>query len=364
MAKTEHRTKEEILDVMDIEDTSALRDTISNFEFAKELKNQNFYHSPLPDRIDHTEFQRRQMIGDNVPGLALGDGDYANGIGWKGYEGYEPTRCTKMKVFRPKSSPLQPRRPGEKPDTWINFDQKWRFIRQRKVSPMDLALRWDLTPENPKDEPKPAVHIDGSNGCLAPAVFTLVNTPKGNIIEKKNHLRDGVPDWVPLFYSTNNLGNDKIDFMEKRSARKFTEQQQKLAQDTQRSNSANGLQQNDQIKGNTHANENISTNKVDEKTVKCDKKHPSFATGQQKFFCPRRRIDGSCMTCQMNNISINEPVHPKGNTKDITCTTGLPRKQKGKREDYPEHWRLATVYQHSYKPIKNRKCTLLSTVFK
>ncbi|XP_044757636.1 uncharacterized protein LOC123315826 isoform X3 [Coccinella septempunctata] len=311
MAKTEHRTKEEILDVMDIEDTSALRDTISNFEFAKELKNQNFYHSPLPDRIDHTEFQRRQMIGDNVPGLALGDGDYAN-------------------------------------------------------------------------------------GCLAPAVFTLVNTPKGNIIEKKNHLRDGVPDWVPLFYSTNNLGNDKIDFMEKRSARKFTEQQQKLAQDTQRSNSANGLQQNDQIKGNTHANENISTNKVDEKTVKCDKKHPSFATGQQKFFCPRRRIDGSCMTCQMNNISINEPVHPKGNTKDITCTTGLPRKQvskniirvprqkkpyasknysidsiappfslqKGKREDYPEHWRLATVYQHSYKPIKNRKCTLLSTVFK
>lgn len=30
---------------------------------------------------------------------------------------------------------------------------------------------------------------------------------------------------------------------------------------------------------------------------------------------------------------------------------------------YPEHWRLASVYQHAYKPIEQRKRPLLATVF-
>lgn len=31
--------------------------------------------------------------------------------------------------------------------------------------------------------------------------------------------------------------------------------------------------------------------------------------------------------------------------------------------DYPDHWRLVTVYQHSYKPIDTRKVPLIKTVF-
>ncbi|XP_055389815.1 uncharacterized protein LOC129618824 [Condylostylus longicornis] len=31
---------------------------------------------------------------------------------------------------------------------------------------------------------------------------------------------------------------------------------------------------------------------------------------------------------------------------------------------YPEHWRLASVYQHSYKPIEQRKCMFMDTIFK
>lgn len=34
-----------------------------------------------------------------------------------------------------------------------------------------------------------------------------------------------------------------------------------------------------------------------------------------------------------------------------------------KGQDYPEHWRLASVYQHSYKPINCRKRTLLAGVY-
>jgi len=31
---------------------------------------------------------------------------------------------------------------------------------------------------------------------------------------------------------------------------------------------------------------------------------------------------------------------------------------------YPEHWRLASVYQHAYKPIDQRRRPLLQTVYK
>ncbi|KAK6621364.1 hypothetical protein RUM43_011670 [Polyplax serrata] len=36
---------------------------------------------------------------------------------------------------------------------------------------------------------------------------------------------------------------------------------------------------------------------------------------------------------------------------------------ESKGQDYPEHWRLASVYQHSYKPINTRKRPMLASVF-
>lgn len=46
------------------------------------------------------------------------------------------------------------------------------------MGPMDLAICWDYRPFDPRDEPKPPVHIDGSNDSAGPAVFTLVKTPR------------------------------------------------------------------------------------------------------------------------------------------------------------------------------------------
>ncbi|XP_045468965.1 uncharacterized protein LOC123676792 isoform X2 [Harmonia axyridis] len=374
MPKTAYRPPEERLAEMN-EDDGAIRDTMSNFLLAKELHRQNLDHNPLPDKICHTQFQRMQMMRDQEPGLALEEGDYATGVGWKGYQGYGPTRCTKLKVFRPKSSLLQPRRPGEKADTWANFEQKWRFIKQSKVSPMDLALCWDLRPEDPKDEPKRPVHIDGSNGCSAPAVFSMVHTPKENI-EKKGaeHSCDGVRDCVPLFYSTSKFGDDTNYFFERRSARDFSEQLQQRIDDAKRSNSAYELRDIDKIKeedntNNKNSKRNGSIPKLyndDTNQVKCDEKHPCCSHYRKKtMFAPKRKYEGSCVTCQMNNISIGDAARTK-EKKNVKYTSqaGLPLKRKEKRDEYPEHWRLATVYQHSYKPIKNRKCTLLSTVFK
>lgn len=56
---------------------------------------------------------------------------------------------------------------------------------------MDLAICWDYRPLNPNDEPKRPKHIDGSNGSAAPAVFTLVKTPRSPIQQQIETARSG-----------------------------------------------------------------------------------------------------------------------------------------------------------------------------
>ncbi|KAK9884435.1 hypothetical protein WA026_007282 [Henosepilachna vigintioctopunctata] len=403
--------------VPNIEETEEfpVKDAISNFQLAKELHRQNLDHIPLPDKICHDQYQKLQMMRDKEPGLALDDCDFATGIGWKGYQGYGPTRCTKLKVFRPKSSLLQPRRPGEKANTWANFEQKWRFIKQSKVTPINLALCWDLTPENPKDEPKRHPRIDGSNGCLAPSVFTLVHTPKENIINKDSisNRCDGIHGCRPLFYSTNKLSDDKNYFFERRSAQDFSGHLQQKLEEDKRSYSSYELREQSNIRdknvrdrtciendlnggGKTKPHEIDSTNHK-----KCIDNHACCEKQRKKS--SKTKHSAFCMTCRMNDISIQDKTHQdKKSDFKAAFKAGVPLKhvsrkllrdrylfrapkqkepyaarnyridsleppfslQKKGRQDYPEHWRLATVYQHSYKPIKSRKGTLLSTVFK
>ncbi|KAL3276768.1 hypothetical protein HHI36_012135 [Cryptolaemus montrouzieri] len=404
-------------------DGTPVRDAISNFQLAKELHRQNLDHIPLPDKITHDQYQKFQMMRDKEPGLALDEGNYATDIGWKGYQGYGPTRCTKLKVFRPKSSLLQPRRPGEKANSWANFEQKWRFIKHSKVTPIDLALCWDLSPENPKDEPKPPLHIDGSNGCLAPAVFSLVHTPKENVGARDSTREkcDGIHGCGPLFYSTNKLADERNYFFERRSARDFSEQLEHKLDESKRANSAYELREISKMLESTQHNENQNKNKDDNNnnnskpknntqtrqinSVKCNENHPCCEK-QRKKLLPTLKPKHSafCMTCKMNNISIQEPKHREDQKSNFKAAfkAGMPQKrvsrnhlkdrclfrapkqkepyalknyridslappfslQKERRQDYPEHWRLATVYQHSYKPMNTRKGTLLSTVFK
>lgn len=217
-------------------------------------------------------------------------------------------------------------------------------------------------------------------------MFTMVHTPKENADKRANHSCDGVRDCAPVFYSTSKYGDDKNYFFERRSARDFSEQLQKRIDDAKRSTSAYDLRDIDKLRENP---KNGSLPKLDElEAPKCDEKHACCAEYHKKTWCAPRKKEGRCVTCQMNKVSINEPTREKKGVKPLRRVSRnlvlVPRQrkpyasknyrieslappfslQKEKRDDYPEHWRLATVYQHSYKPIKNRKCTLLSTVFK
>lgn len=71
-----------------------------------------------------------------------------------------PTHCTKMKVYRPKTCGIVPPAIGKQTH---DCRPQTAFNNKAKIEPMDLAICWDFRPANPRDEPKPPVHIDGNN---------------------------------------------------------------------------------------------------------------------------------------------------------------------------------------------------------
>ncbi|CAG9860135.1 unnamed protein product [Phyllotreta striolata] len=383
---------------------SPLINAISNFTMAKKLHRENLEHYPLPDTLTDAMYRKmlleRQSKGEE-------DVHYATGIGWKGYPGYGPTRCTKLKIFRPKTS-ISP-----KDEPVSSFDRKWRFIRQAKVSPMDLAICWDLKPQDPNDEPEKAKHVDGSNGSAAPAVFNLVHSPKQ---EEAEHKCDGVHVCGPVFDHSDKGNEDKEYFFHrsKKAPRSAAGSSSCSDQSKRRAKSALGdgeklssCSKESFISAKSRAKSASNSNDIEGRIPEISKEvidknmyrsTPNLSECGGKY-CKKYAKMGckSCVACEMKDI---RPVEkrPKSEYKMAfkagvpqqktvskpSCNLKVPKPkvpymvknyvidslggpfclQKKKRDDYPEHWRLATVYQHSYKPIYARKRPLMHTVFK
>ncbi|KAH0819807.1 hypothetical protein GEV33_002985 [Tenebrio molitor] len=372
---------------------SAILAAIKNFQLAKKLHRENLEHDPLPDTITNLKYRQLQMQrSGKEPGLALKDDNFATGVGWKGYPGYGPTRCTKMKVYRPKTcghgDNHEVKNDG-RPSSVTSFDRKWRFIRQRKVSPIELAICWDLTPENPNDEPKRTPHIDGSNGSLAPAVFSLVHTPK------EEEESTGTVDSGPVFEKRPVKDPRDKDFVLDRP-------KTSLPQDQKRRTSGESSKSGGSL-GKKRAKSAYNLDEEEEERKSCsncsqNEVHQSTPNLSDK----KGKHSRMCMACEMRNVSLKDRrakneykmafkagvpqkcVSRPSYNRIARCNFNVPKQkdpyspknyairslappfslQKDKRQDYPEHWRLATVYQHSYKPIHTRKRPLLATVFK
>lgn len=75
---------------------------------------------------------------------------------------------------------------------------------------------------------------------------------------------------------------------------------------------------------------------------------------------------GSASQFSTKVIRIPKPRHPYAK-KNYTINTLAPPFQCWRggagQGGYPEHWRLASVYQHAYKPPEQRKRPLLATVY-
>lgn len=275
-------------------------------------------------------------------------------------------RCTKLKIFRPKTCAHHPKKEviDDRPSTasMSSFERKWRFIRQNKVTPIDLAICWDLCPENPEDEPKPPTHIDGSNGSQAPAVFSLVHTPKDSL--KDTPKCDGVHNCGPIFGQGARSNQDFILDRPKTSNQK--RERAKSAQDLQ------AITQQERKSHHHKSSPNLNEPCVQHSCKKlggrlcvaCELKKAPKDNGNQNKCLEDKQTSGVPQQKYVSRMpKIKRPYRPLKYWIDSLAPPFSFQKHRG-RDDYPEHWRLTTVYQHSYKPIQFRKRSLLQTVYK
>lgn len=151
-------------------------DTVTGFHYARKMHMDFLLHHPLPDATP-TKHTRKQPKYQKDQGQDLDIKPYS--LGWKG-------SSNNIHTERPLTSggmgintnhnfehilSIRPATSGRDPD-----------ISSRNATAMDLAIRWDYRTKNPRDEPKRPKHIDGSNGSMAPAVFSMVQSPKQNFM--------------------------------------------------------------------------------------------------------------------------------------------------------------------------------------
>lgn len=337
-------------------------------------------------------------------------------------------------------------------------------ICDKKMGPMDLAICWDYRPFDPRDEPKPPMHIDGSNDSAGPAVFSVVRTP-----------REVNPDQVTgrstgaLFSNTlgqesffnkdlltrNREYNEKYSLNEKCECdvKKFDDSRSVRHSASQRSQGSSRRSSSQQRPKTTAtreaqfrqenyqksiyksspnltefvaAEEQIAT-KIDSNP--CHLVCISHRQGQhndqylQRFrsqpelnFSQKQRIQREChkLMNSGNAPKVLQPRtelrpfkagipnrtsysldsgcgsmegncgshHPRSNhqpqlripkpkdpyaAKNYNINTLAPPfacwKGGAGQGGYPEHWRLASVYQHAFKPIDQRRRPLLQTVY-
>lgn len=347
-----------------------------------------------------------------------------------------PTHCTKLKVFRPKTcgivpKPLHKSMYDLRPQTAIND--------QEKIGPMDLAICWDYRPLNPRDEPKPPEHIDGSNGSVAPAVFTVVKTPRptkdenaatgrsggvfSNTIGEEGFFDKDIMLRTKNYFSTRLEKNtDRTCRCTARDSNHNSNNQQNSQSNVRSKSSPNlsvlaqasdSLQPNDNIiicnynrehyhyRPESHRHHHQHLDKMKQKSAKQQNggKHKSTnrlceqninAMNQSnhpkaEYKCafkagiPKSNSSGICSSFDSGasstatssefttkTIKIPKPRNPYAKKNYVIDTLTPPFacwKGGAGQGGYPEHWRLASVYQHAYKPVEQRKRPLLATVY-
>ncbi|KAG6440986.1 hypothetical protein O3G_MSEX001541 [Manduca sexta] len=422
-------------------------DVTQNFQFAKKMHVGNLEHQPLPDTLGYRNMTKIAEHRDSDIVVK----PYA--IGWKGYGASGPTCCTKMRVHRPKT--CDPKKTdNEKDDKQRPSTSAPDLGGQYKkpMSLMDLAICWDFRPDDPKREPRPPKHIDGSNGSKAPAVFTMVHTPKDDVEETIGHAN-------PIFNQNRiaeDVGRHPVPYFEKDMSKEkrkdscdvqhcpqhYSSGKTSRSGSSSRKSSGNKKPQCDGINGCGTPSEMSRKISRDERPDKLEhikdawKDHKTksgidlnhtrhslesydktpLAQGKLHHSSPSesqisRRSNkdsdtSSCNTKHKHCLPCNggkSPPEPKnredykfafkaGNPNSVQSVTSsadsknikIPKMRHpymkksytiptlappfsiwrdANATGYPEHWRLASVYQHAYKPPEQRRKPLIDSVY-
>ncbi|XP_076247304.1 uncharacterized protein LOC143187153 isoform X2 [Calliopsis andreniformis] len=258
-----------------------------HFALAKRLHAENLEHQPLPDKVDDSVFKNVDL-----------------------------EKCCRRVSPGRRCSCCQ-----RGPDDCKNLSRRYGPVLgcKKPETKMDLAICWE-TPIDPTYEPRRSTHIDGSEGGLAPAIFSLVQHTSNS----RSILRSAKN-------GENCQGRCRVQERSNRSENKSNEESCGSAKCCCEC-LCKGL------------NKVSISRKSDE--------------GRTKRSAPFRK----CVACEPRNIQDD----PRLIRSAVGLALGL-EKQENRRNgtkvvvngcrstDYPEHWRLMTVYQQSYKNPFRRK---------
>lgn len=414
-----------------------------NFHFAKKMQVGNLEHQPLPDTLGYRNMKK---IGEKRDSDIVVK-SYA--IGWKGYGASGPTCCTKMRVHRPKT--CDPNKiEGDKSDMQRPSTSAPDLGGQYKkaMSLMDLAICWDFRPDKQSQEPRPPKHIDGSRGSKAPAVFTMVHTPKetadepiahANPIFNQNRVvedvgRHAVPYFEKDMSKDKHRGSCDVQYCPQHASAN----ERNVRSESSRKSSANGKKppcdgihgcgtpsevsrrasdgrtdklqtvkeawNAPRIKSGYDVNQNRHSLESYEKTPLAQGKlHQS--SPNDSFTHSTKDSDSNSHVKHKNCLPCNRAKSPHeikqkedykfafkaGNPNSVQSVTSTDSKgvkmpkmrhpytkksytiptlsppftiwRDANATGYPEHWRLASVYQHAYKPLEQRRRPLIDSIY-
>ncbi|KYN15235.1 hypothetical protein ALC57_12533 [Trachymyrmex cornetzi] len=289
---------------------------VDKFALAKRLHAENLQHQPLPDRVDDSIFRK---------GCRSCSASYKRDAKWNQDRANLATRIENR---------FGPALGCKKPETR-----------------MDLAICWE-TPIDPVYEPRRATHIDGSEGGSAPAIFAMIQhtpMPKNRELLSRNEEKN------------------KCD-----CARQ--DQEEKDGNRCCYNRSYNVLC------GERRCEKPSRSNSVPRIT---ERKCMACRGGEMEAELERRKKDPRLIRSAVGfALGIEEKRGPTTGD-DVTRRNGLPPMKmtvprprtpfarrtfcidtlappfsvvNGCRDaDYPEHWRLMSVYQQSYRNPQKRR---------
>ncbi|OAD60598.1 hypothetical protein WN48_05115 [Eufriesea mexicana] len=285
-----------------------------HFATAKKLHAENLMHQPLPDKVADCVF--KNVKPGEIPNEHLSE------------------KCCKQEVE------------GHS----MKLNKRYGPVLGCKApkTKIDLAICWE-TPINPVYEPPRPTHIDGTEGGLAPAIFTLV---QHNSNSRASVCSETAKNKNESLSQRNQKCKSQEDLNYSGNENKKNDNKNMKSRDCP-CNKLNGVDISSKNQGQEQSRRSFR------KCVACETKNTKddprlirsavgLALGTEKTINGQR--DGSKST-------IPRPKTPFARKSFCIDTLTPPFSiTNGCRNiDFPEHWRLMSVYQQSYRnPYRRR----------
>lgn len=303
-------------------------------------------------------------------------------VGCKLFQSPGPTQCSKLKIFRPKTTINQ----AERKESVCEKRPK-TAPRNKRLSEMDLAIYWDVsTPVSKATDalPSPEAKNDSTLSVIAPAEEAIKSDePEKQTIPAAPEAIDTIHDEIISTSRKHSLSNSTSGSQRKEETRKSISNLSAATSDRAKPTSLSDVRCRKKYASAPNlVNIGVQVNPSNFRTTAriCEacnvipSRNKLPITSAEPYKLAFKAGMPNTMTVddrtlerlhKARHLIVPKPKMPY-TKKSYSIGTLMPPFSVWPRaagQDYPDHWRLVSVYQHSYKPLETRKAPLIKTVF-